>query len=393
MSSTYSTASPNASSTGSLGDSEKEFLSEISKDNTLMKRKLKFDTLQHKKGTLRLTEKKKVHKETEKDRLKKEKKERKALKHKLSLPMKSLSIKSPISSPKLGHRSPVVSSRSSSVQVVRQDEDVLAMKQKVMEMEKMQQLYKQRINELEQQVSTFSMFHIQNNPAIQEVMEKQKEQKKVLEESSVLEEKHRAFERKFSSNSRREFTPTNALPVPSVNRSLYDGHKRAKEEVISTPSLYLDIPVESIQSKFIDHIRALPKVTKTPSVDVVVKPKLLALYDYKSDIPGRLCFSEGQILFLRKKSSTGWWTAELNGKTGKIPSNYVETLDGSKAFRARVTKDFEAVQTGDMSVKRGELVTVLKKQDNGWWLGERGGKTGFFPSKNAEKIVISNPDA
>eukprot|EP01114_Cavostelium_apophysatum_P021054 TRINITY_DN7237_c0_g1_i1.p1 TRINITY_DN7237_c0_g1~~TRINITY_DN7237_c0_g1_i1.p1 ORF type:complete len:334 (+),score=95.64 TRINITY_DN7237_c0_g1_i1:146-1147(+) len=324
------------SATSSLGDSEKYMLEELAKTK-LMRRKLKYDTVRHKKTKHMLHDTEHEHKE-HKDKEHKDKENKDKLK-----------------------KDPIKSNTWSP------DRDLF---RKVKELEKMQELYKQRIFELEKQVSSFTDFHDGAAAALQ---------------------------KRCDSPSRiaKRTAPTSALPTPHTKASLFEGHRRstkAGHESVTIPNSQsafedkMDIPVASIQSKFLPQFLQFPRVKKTASVDVVVKPKLLALYDYKTDKPGRLSFSEGQVLFLVKRSRSGWWTAELAGKTGKIPSNYVETLDASKAFRARVVKEFDGQQTGDLAIKRGELVTILKKQDNGWWLGERGGQTGFFPSKNIEKV-------
>jgi len=124
------------------------------------------------------------------------------------------------------------------------------------------------------------------------------------------------------------------------------------------------------------------------------RTRLLALYDYNPtpDTNDRLAFKEGEVLYLvNMKSKDGWWRAEINGKSGKVPSNYVEQLDPTKAFKVRVIKNFDSQQFGDMSIQRGQLITVLKRQDNGWYLGEKGGKSGFFPSTNVERVSTPHP--
>jgi hypothetical protein len=45
--------------------------------------------------------------------------------------------------------------------------------------------------------------------------------------------------------------------------------------------------------------------------------------------------------------------------------------------RARFS--FEAQLDGDLSIRRGDVITVLS-QDGEWWLGELGGRVGRFPS-------------
>jgi hypothetical protein len=35
---------------------------------------------------------------------------------------------------------------------------------------------------------------------------------------------------------------------------------------------------------------------------------------------GTLSFKEGQVLIITEQQSSGWWVADVNGKTGMVPS-------------------------------------------------------------------------
>jgi len=235
---------------------------------------------------------------------------------------------------------------------VKDTQEIPNMRRKLVEMEKLQDLYKQRIDELENQVTNFS-FH----------------------------------------GSRPVDSPepyNKALPRP-VNRSLHEhpASSSSNEDRSSSSSgtdSGISIPVQPAI------IGGLPVDNQYARVSLRTHPdrtKLLALYEYvpQPDVKGRLAFKEGDVLLLvSMKSRSGWWMAELHGQVGKIPSNYVEQLDPTRAFKARIIKNFDASQPGDMSIQRGGFVTVLKRQENGWYLGEKSGRTGFFPSSCVERV-------
>jgi len=47
----------------------------------------------------------------------------------------------------------------------------------------------------------------------------------------------------------------------------------------------------------------------------------------------------------------------------------------------------EADGPGELSIKNGEIVTVLAKNDTGWWRGRReNGEEGYFPSNFTERV-------
>lgn len=52
-----------------------------------------------------------------------------------------------------------------------------------------------------------------------------------------------------------------------------------------------------------------------------------ALYEYVGADEHELDFFVGDVIkVIQKDEETGWWTGELNGRTGLFPSNYVEEV-------------------------------------------------------------------
>jgi len=48
------------------------------------------------------------------------------------------------------------------------------------------------------------------------------------------------------------------------------------------------------------------------------------LYDYTATCDTELSFRQGDILTITEQDDSGWWYAELRGKAGFVPNNYVE---------------------------------------------------------------------
>ncbi|CAF1329366.1 unnamed protein product [Adineta steineri] len=68
-----------------------------------------------------------------------------------------------------------------------------------------------------------------------------------------------------------------------------------------------------------------------PPRPIAAKPskqqkKLRALYDFEARSADELTFQADNELFLIDNSDETWWKAELDGKTGVVPSNYVEVI-------------------------------------------------------------------
>jgi len=70
-----------------------------------------------------------------------------------------------------------------------------------------------------------------------------------------------------------------------------------------------------------------PIVAPTPvAIQKAYVCKARALYNYDATNESELSFRGNDILLITEQDASGWWFAELNGKSGFIPSNYMEVL-------------------------------------------------------------------
>jgi len=52
------------------------------------------------------------------------------------------------------------------------------------------------------------------------------------------------------------------------------------------------------------------------------------MYVYQAAIPEELSFAKGDVLAVIRHQDDGWWEAEVTGKKGRaglVPSNYLQT--------------------------------------------------------------------
>lgn len=54
--------------------------------------------------------------------------------------------------------------------------------------------------------------------------------------------------------------------------------------------------------------------------------RVRALYEFWAENPAELSFQLGDIITVVNKEDEGWWEGELNGKKGLFPANYVEIV-------------------------------------------------------------------
>lgn len=60
--------------------------------------------------------------------------------------------------------------------------------------------------------------------------------------------------------------------------------------------------------------------------NLVIGMKVKALYPCQTDEEGDLQFKQGDIITVTGFFAEGWWIGERHGKSGIFPSNYVERL-------------------------------------------------------------------
>nr|5FW9_A Chain A, SPECTRIN ALPHA CHAIN, NON-ERYTHROCYTIC 1 [Homo sapiens] len=62
-------------------------------------------------------------------------------------------------------------------------------------------------------------------------------------------------------------------------------------------------------------------------MDETGKYLVLALYDYQEKSPREVTMKKGDILTLLNSTNKDWWKVEVNGRQGFVPAAYVKYLD------------------------------------------------------------------
>eukprot|EP01102_Stenamoeba_stenopodia_P019360 TRINITY_DN7297_c0_g1_i1.p1 TRINITY_DN7297_c0_g1~~TRINITY_DN7297_c0_g1_i1.p1 ORF type:complete len:937 (+),score=336.38 TRINITY_DN7297_c0_g1_i1:194-3004(+) len=136
--------------------------------------------------------------------------------------------------------------------------------------------------------------------------------------------------------------------------------------------------------------------------------KVKALYDFPGKESNQLPLKKGDIIPVKLVPADGnpWWLGELDGRKGYFPMNYVQKIAENEDTATkdaeepkvllRAAFDFEGRNTTELSFKKGQLITLIKKlqPEGGWWKGEivdpSGTKTvGNFPS-NYVTVIDNN---
>jgi len=63
------------------------------------------------------------------------------------------------------------------------------------------------------------------------------------------------------------------------------------------------------------------------------------MYDYVAQNDDELAFQKGQVITVLNKDDCDWWKGELNGREGLFPSNYVKmTTDTDPSTQCEYTQ-------------------------------------------------------
>ncbi|XP_055624328.1 uncharacterized protein LOC129767448 isoform X4 [Toxorhynchites rutilus septentrionalis] len=122
-----------------------------------------------------------------------------------------------------------------------------------------------------------------------------------------------------------------------------------------------------------------------------------ALYNFQGQSARELSFKKGDIIYLRRQIDKNWYEGEHNAMFGLLPANYIEILprDGAKPLpkkpqregKARAKFNFTAQTSVELSLMKGELVTLTRRVDDNWFEGRIGNNKGIFPVSYVEVLT------
>ncbi|XP_052390302.1 intersectin-2a isoform X1 [Carassius gibelio] len=129
----------------------------------------------------------------------------------------------------------------------------------------------------------------------------------------------------------------------------------------------------------------------------------VALYTYESPESGDLTFCAEDVVLVTEREGE-WWRGCIGDQSGLFPSNYVKPKESDTANLGVPSKKPEIAQVcsanaattpEQLSLTPGQLIVVLHKNSNSWWLGElqaRGKKRkkGWFHSSNVRLLEANS---
>ena len=230
--------------------------------------------------------------------------------------------------------------------------------------------------------------------------EKEKEVVKLREEHKAIKEKEEAVggkleEVKSAMQNHRE----DLERVIEACRALYDSFDDKRREIRAEKQKImreLTDPDHAWGNEDEGAAEAVPEVAEVPEVAAAAavpvetssadQIKYVALYPYQSEKDDELAFDEGDVILVNPNQACdpGWLAGELNGKVGWFPEGYVQRSDQlgaadapAAAVAARPAGAAEQARAlydwAEMRVVRGELLDVLQKTSEDWWMAKKSG--------------------
>ncbi|KAM4676496.1 vinexin isoform 2-T3 [Discoglossus pictus] len=121
---------------------------------------------------------------------------------------------------------------------------------------------------------------------------------------------------------------------------------------------------------------------KTPVLTALVK------FDFEAQTPKELSLQRGRSVCILKRVDKNWLLGELDGQRGFFPESYVQVLSPGQSvksdtpqFSAVALYDFKADSAAELSLCKGQRVSVTRRVGANWFEGrvEGSGRLGLFP--------------
>ncbi|XP_065409323.1 sorbin and SH3 domain-containing protein 1 isoform X28 [Chrysemys picta bellii] len=120
-----------------------------------------------------------------------------------------------------------------------------------------------------------------------------------------------------------------------------------------------------------------------------------AKFDFKAQTLKELPLQKGDIVYIYKQIDQNWYEGEHHGRVGIFPRSYIELLPPAEKAQPQKLAPMQVLEYGDavakfnfngdtrveMSFRKGERITVIRRVDENWYEGKISGtnRQGIFP--------------
>ncbi|XP_041866385.1 sorbin and SH3 domain-containing protein 1 isoform X3 [Melanotaenia boesemani] len=127
----------------------------------------------------------------------------------------------------------------------------------------------------------------------------------------------------------------------------------------------------------------------------VEKTPAMARFDFRAETLKELPFQKGDIVYILRQVDQNWYEGEHHGRVGIFPRSYVELLPPTEKAQPKKSAPVQVLEYGEavarfnfrgdtvveMSFRKGERITLIRRVDENWYEGKIAGtnRQGIFP--------------
>ncbi|XP_040530563.1 sorbin and SH3 domain-containing protein 1 isoform X33 [Gallus gallus] len=154
----------------------------------------------------------------------------------------------------------------------------------------------------------------------------------------------------------------------------------------------------------VDYMETPEEIIRRRYDDKEMRPAR-AKFDFKAQTLKELPLQKGDIVYIYKPIDQNWYEGEHHGRVGIFPRSYIELLPPAEKAQPKKPLPLQVLEYGDaiakfnfngdtqveMSFRKGERITLIRRVDENWYEGRISGtsRQGIFPVTYVE--VLKRP--
>ncbi|XP_010566041.1 PREDICTED: sorbin and SH3 domain-containing protein 1 [Haliaeetus leucocephalus] len=154
----------------------------------------------------------------------------------------------------------------------------------------------------------------------------------------------------------------------------------------------------------VDYMETPEEIIRRRHDDKEMRPAR-AKFDFKAQTLKELPLQKGDIVYIYKQIDQNWYEGEHHGRVGIFPRSYIELLPPAEKAQPKKPSPLQVLEYGDaiakfnfngdtqveMSFRKGERITLIRRVDENWYEGKISGtnRQGIFPVTYVE--VLKQP--
>ncbi|KAF7219838.1 transcript variant X5 [Nothobranchius furzeri] len=137
------------------------------------------------------------------------------------------------------------------------------------------------------------------------------------------------------------------------------------------------------------------KIAKSRFLMFLQRTPAMARFDFRAESLKELPFQKGDIVYIIRQIDQNWYEGEHHGRVGIFPRSYVELLPPTEKAQPKKSAPVQVLEYGEavarfnfkgdtvveMSFRKGERITLIRRVDENWYEGKIPGtnRQGIFP--------------